>query len=114
MGPIGKSIKERKRARDRYACVVVNLHVPRTDKGHEVTSQAFRDVIDMALACGGSYYLTYHRHARKDQVLSAYPEFPEFLAAKKRLDPEERFQSDWYRHYRQMFERPFVPELIQR
>jgi protein-S-isoprenylcysteine O-methyltransferase len=26
-----------------------------------------------------------------------------FLRLKKRYDPEERFQSDWYRHYRTMF-----------
>jgi hypothetical protein len=36
-------------------------------------------------------------------VLKAYPLFPEFLRQKKRYDPEERFQSDWYRYYRAMF-----------
>jgi hypothetical protein len=51
----------------------------------------------------GSYFLTYHRWARKDQVLKAYPRFPEFLALKRRHDPDERFQSEWYRHYRKMF-----------
>ena len=30
-------------------------------------------------------------------------QFAEFLRLKKRYDPEERFQSDWYRHYRTMF-----------
>jgi len=28
---------------------------------------------------------------------------PEFLALKKTHDPDEVFQSDWYRHYRDMF-----------
>jgi hypothetical protein len=27
----------------------------------------------------------------------------ELLRAKRRYDPEERFQSEWYRHYRTMF-----------
>jgi hypothetical protein len=27
----------------------------------------------------------------------------EFLQAKRRHDPGEVFQSEWYRHYRQMF-----------
>jgi len=27
----------------------------------------------------------------------------EFLSLKRRYDPEERFQSSWYRHYRSMF-----------
>jgi hypothetical protein len=36
-------------------------------------------------------------------VLACYPQFPEFLRRKRQHDPEELFQSDWYRHYRQMF-----------
>lgn len=50
-----------------------------------------------------SYYLTYHKFATRDQILACYPQFPEFLRLKRRYDPEERFQSDWYRHYRRMF-----------
>jgi FAD/FMN-containing dehydrogenase len=90
-------------ARERYACIVFNLHVPRGAAGELGTACALRTLIDRALAHGGSYYLTYHRYARRDQVLAAYPQFPAFLAAKRRLDPDERFQSDWYRHYRAMF-----------
>lgn len=37
------------------------------------------------------------------QVLRAYPQFVEFLKLKKKYDPGERFQSDWYRHYKAMF-----------
>jgi hypothetical protein len=29
---------------------------------------------------------------------------PEFLRLKKKYDPEERFQSDWYRHHKAMFD----------
>jgi hypothetical protein len=50
----------------------------------------------------GSYYLTYHRWARKDQVEKAYPKLRELLALKLQYDPEERFQSDWYRWYKAM------------
>lgn len=32
-----------------------------------------------------------------------YPQFPEFLRRKLAWDPDERFQSDWYRFYRRMF-----------
>jgi hypothetical protein len=52
------------------------------------------------IAHGGSYYLTYHRWARKDQVGRCYPQLREFLNAKLRYDPEERFQSEWYRQLR--------------
>jgi hypothetical protein len=47
--------------------------------------------------------LTYHRWANRDQVERCHPRFAEFLGLKKQHDPEERFQSDWYRHYREMF-----------
>jgi len=61
-------------------------------------------LIDRSLEYGGSYYLTYYRWATKEQVLSCYPQFPEFLALKRRYDPQERFQSDWYRQYKTMFQ----------
>ena len=90
-------------AKEDYACVIFNLRVQHTPKGIAKAQADFQRLIDRALELGGSYYLTYHRWARKDQVLAAYPQFPEFLREKLRYDPDERFQSDWYRHYKAMF-----------
>jgi FAD/FMN-containing dehydrogenase len=86
-----------------YACVIFNLHLEHSPESLDRGAEAFRGLIDLALARGGSYYLTYHRWARKDQVEACYPQMPDFLAAKRRHDPQVRFQSDWYRHYRRMF-----------
>jgi hypothetical protein len=47
--------------------------------------------------------LTYHRFAERDQVEACHPRFAEFLRRKRAHDPDERFQSGWYRHYRAMF-----------
>lgn len=90
-------------AREPWACVVVNLHVDRTPAGIDRAAAGFRRLIDRALDHGGSYYLTYHRFATRSQVERAHPDFPRFLRAKLAHDPEERFQSEWYRHYRRMF-----------
>lgn len=90
-------------AKQNYACVIFNLRVPHTPAGLAKAQEDFRRIIDRALALGGSYYLTYHRWARKEQVLQAYPQLPDFLRLKRQLDPDERFQSDWYRHYTAMF-----------
>jgi len=90
-------------AKHSYAATVFNFHVEHTREGIEKAKRQFQHIIDRALQHGGSYFLTYHRWARKDQVLAAYPQMPEFLRLKKRYDPDERFQSDWYRHYREMF-----------
>lgn len=90
-------------ARQPWACIIFNLHVVHTSAGLEQASAAFRGLIDLAIRYGGSYYLTYHRWATRAHVEACYPRFVDFLRLKRRYDPEERFQSDWYRHYRTMF-----------
>ncbi len=90
-------------AREPWACIIFNLHVDHAPEGIERAASAFRLLIDLALKYGGSYYLTYHRWATRRQVEACYPQFVEFLKLKRRYDPQERFQSEWYRHYRAMF-----------
>jgi FAD/FMN-containing dehydrogenase len=90
-------------AKQPYACIIFNLHVVHTPEGLARAAEAFRGLIDMGVKRGGRYYLTYHRHARRDQVEACYPQLAEFLRLKRKYDPEERFQSEWYRHYMQMF-----------
>ena len=90
-------------ARQDYACVIFNLHTPHTAEGIDGTRRAFRRLIDMAIARGGSFYLTYARAASAAQVSACYPRFAQFMEAKRRFDPQERFQSNWYRHYSALF-----------
>jgi FAD/FMN-containing dehydrogenase len=89
-------------AKDAYACVVFNLHVAHTEAGVETAKDDFRRLIARVIQYGGSYYLTYHRWATREQVLHCYPQLPEFLRLKRKYDKAETFQSDWYRHYRAM------------
>jgi len=90
-------------AREPWACVIFNLHTVHTTDGLEHAAAAFRRLIDLAADRGGSYFLTYHRWATREQVERCYPRFREFLETKLIHDPEERFQSDWYRHHRELF-----------
>ncbi|HEV8673598.1 MAG TPA: FAD-binding oxidoreductase [Methylomirabilota bacterium] len=90
-------------AKQPYACIIFNLHVVHTPAGLEHSAGAFRRLIDMATRRGGSYFLTYHRWATRAQLEACYPQFAQFLRLKRAYDPEERFQSDWYRHHRAMF-----------
>ena len=69
----------------------------------EAVGTAFRELLMNAIEHGGNYYLTYHRWATREQVLTCYPQFPEFLRLKRKHDSTETFQSDWYRHYSAMF-----------
>jgi len=90
-------------ARESWACVIFNLHIPRAEAARDKTADDFRRLIDRGLEQGGSYYLTYHRWATRDQVLSAHPRIVEFLELKKRHDRSTRFDSEWHRHYARMF-----------
>jgi FAD/FMN-containing dehydrogenase len=90
-------------AKERSVCIVCNLHVLHTEEGLKKATADFRRIIDRAIEYGGRYYLTYHRWATRNQVEKCYPRFAEFLKLKKKYDPAERLQSNWYRHYRQMF-----------
>ena len=85
-------------AKQKYACVIVNLLVTNSDSGIEIAIETFRGLIDVSIGFEGSYYLTYHKWARKDQVLACYPQMPAFLKKKLEYDPDALFQSDWYRH----------------
>ena len=90
-------------AREPWACTVMNLHVDHDAAGLRKASESFRRLIDRAIELGGNYFLTYHRWASRQQVEKCYPQMLEFLRLKRRYDPSEMFQSEWYRHYRQMF-----------
>ncbi len=89
-------------ARQPFACVIFNLNVQHGPHGESVAAAAFRRLIVRALERGGSYYLTYHRHATRKQITTAYPELPAVLAEKRLRDPHNVWNSDWYRHYQRV------------
>jgi FAD/FMN-containing dehydrogenase len=86
-------------AREDFACVIFNLRTSHDSSGRERTAIAARGLIDAATYVGGSFYLTYHRWATREQILRSYPRMLEFLALKRQYDPAEIFQSDWYVHH---------------
>lgn len=91
-------------AGDDHACVIFNLHTCHTEQGIEATASAFRRLIDLARARGGSFYLTYSRAASVEQLRACYPRIDQFLQWKEHYDPQRRFQSNWYRHYRALLQ----------
>ena len=58
-----------------------------------------RELIDAALACGGRFYLPYRLHATGAQLRAAYPQIDAFFDQKRRYDPEELFQNQFYTTY---------------
>ena len=86
-------------ARQRWACIVFNLHVSHTAEAIAKAGADFRRLIDRAIELGGSYYLTYHRWADARQLVACHPRIHEFLREKRNLDPDAVFRSDWYTHH---------------
>src|SRR5438445_4810733 len=60
-------------AKEPYACVIFTLLSFHTPRGIEASARSFRGLIDLAIARRGSYYLTYHKFAKPEQVLACYP-----------------------------------------
>jgi FAD/FMN-containing dehydrogenase len=92
-------------ARKPYACVIFNVHVEHTSSGLIKAGDVFRRLIDIGLKHGGSYFPTYNRYALRRQVDACFPQLPQFLKLKLKHDPQELFQSEWYRHYKRMYEK---------
>ncbi|MSR70306.1 MAG: hypothetical protein EXS17_08190 [Phycisphaerales bacterium] len=89
-------------AQDDQVCVIFNLHVMHTPQGLAHARESFRELFDLALDRGGRFFLTYHRWARRDQLLRGYPQLPAFLARKDFYDPNHLFSSDWHRWVSEM------------
>ena len=58
-----------------------------------------RDFAALTVSLGGRFYLPYRHHYSQTELLQAYPEFPEWVAAKQKRDPECLFSNEWFEHY---------------
>jgi FAD/FMN-containing dehydrogenase len=56
-------------------------------------------LIERITAIGGAFYLPYRLHARRDQIEKAYPRVNEFIAAKRRYDPNLLFRNTMWDTY---------------
>jgi hypothetical protein len=61
--------------------------------------QVTREIINVALELGGTYYLPYRLHATVEQFERAYPQARELFEEKRRRDPDELLGNLWYSRY---------------
>ena len=86
-------------AREDVFGVVMFFHQSRSAAADALMQQLTRELIEEALAVGGTFYLPYRLHATPDQVRRAYPAIPEFFEEKRRVDPDQVFTNEWYLRY---------------
>jgi hypothetical protein len=58
-----------------------------------------QELVDADLHTGGRYYLPYRLHPTLEQFRRAYPQSDTFFDLKRRYDPNELFQNEFYRKY---------------
>lgn len=57
------------------------------------------ELIDLAIANGGTFYLPYQLHYSAKQLRAAYPDIDNFFRLKRRYDPDELFTNKFYEKY---------------
>jgi hypothetical protein len=65
-------------------------------------AQVRQELIDVAIAYGGSFPIASTLEATCAQVEACYPQLRKFLSEKKRLDPSEKLVNPWYRHHHRL------------
>ena len=88
-----------------YAEVRLALAQPAGLGGAVRSGQLRRELIDAAIALGGSFQIASTPDATRGQIEACYPQLKDFLAQKRRFDPHERVVNDWYRHQRNVLSR---------
>ena len=86
-------------ARGRRVAAVMLFSQRMTRADDEDMAAMTRRLIDAALDAGGSFYLPYRLHARRDQVARAYPRLDEFVARTRHHDPGPLFQNTMWTRY---------------
>ena len=85
---------------DQQMMAFVMLYVQeRTHAAEDAMSALTRELIDASLQHQGRYYLPYRLHATHKQFHRAYPQASDFFALKRKYDPEQLFQNQFYLKY---------------
>ena len=72
----------------------------RTDAGGNARMKGLTsDLIDLANAHGGRFFLPYQLYYTPMQLERSYPQIKDFFAEKRKWDPDNRFSNTWYERY---------------
>lgn len=79
--------------------VVLYLNQKTDAAGNEKMRDVTRELIDLASAHGGRFFLPYQLHYTSEQLRAAYPNIDAFFALKRAYDPAEMLTNTWYERY---------------
>ena len=70
----------------------------KTQEDQERMQRFTTQVIKETLKIQGTFYLPYKTHYSNEQLLTAYPNFKNFIQIKKQLDPKNVFDSQFFQY----------------
>lgn len=76
-----------------FACVIFNRHTEHEESGIARRGAGPRN----------PFIHSYHRWARRAPTERGYPQCAEYLRHHEAHDPGQLFQSEWWRHHRELF-----------
>jgi FAD/FMN-containing dehydrogenase len=99
-----RDVREDRDAFLRYArgdvlALVMLFCMRRTEEADAALGALARELVDVAVELGGSYYLPYRLHASPEQLRRAYRNADAFFARKRAWDPELRFRNRFWDTY---------------
>ncbi|CAF0756127.1 unnamed protein product [Didymodactylos carnosus] len=80
---------------------VFYFRIKRNKFGDKQAYLIHQELINLAFACNGTFYLPYRQHYTKNQLKYAYPMIDEFFIKKNYYDPMQIFSNLWYQTYGQ-------------
>ncbi len=86
-------------AKDDRIAFVLYFNQKLEDDDSRRLEQATRELIDLAIRHGGTFYLPYQLHYSPQQLRAAYPEVDRFFELKRRFDPAGLLSNAWYEKY---------------
>jgi hypothetical protein len=95
-------------AQREYSELRLCIAQPRGLGGAVRTAQLRRELLDAAIAVGGSFPISSTPDATREHTEACYPQLKSFLAEKRRFDPHERVVNAWYLHQRGLLHRENV------
>lgn len=81
--------------------IVLYINQPTTPEGNQRMAETTRQIIDLAIAHNGTFFLPYQLYFTPDQLRQAYPAIDTFFEAKRRYDPNAVLTNTFYERYGQ-------------
>jgi FAD/FMN-containing dehydrogenase len=86
-------------APDRRIAAVMSFSQPMRPDAEAEMARVTAELIERITAIGGTFYLPYRLHARREQVAKAYPNVERFIERKRHYDPQMLFRNAMWQAY---------------